>query len=91
MCGGSSSRAAFPGLGGLLRLRTDRRVQEAALQQDPKNMVGLVSCIPLHEVSGALQLHPPRGQVNLRGGRPVYLEVSGGYEVANQDASHSEG
>jgi hypothetical protein len=41
--------------------------------------------------SGELQLHPPRGQVNLRGGRPVYLEVSGGYEVANQDASHSEG
>jgi hypothetical protein len=38
--------------------------------------------------SGALQLHPPRGQLNLRGGPPVYLEVSGCYEVANQNTSH---
>lgn len=40
--------AAFPGLGGLLRLRTDRRVQEAVFQQDPENMVSLVACVPLH-------------------------------------------
>jgi hypothetical protein len=40
--------AAFPGLGGLLHLRTDRRVQEAVFQQDPENMVSLVACVPLH-------------------------------------------
>jgi hypothetical protein len=32
----------------LLRLRADRRVQEAVLQQDSENMVSLVACVPSH-------------------------------------------
>src|SRR5580693_1798489 len=45
----------------------------------------------LSEVFRGASTSPATWPGDLRGGRPVYLEVSGGYEVANQDASHSEG